>query len=113
MIFAPTKHTFKLNPTKVLSLRNILHALNIHRNLISPNLLNTVGVRVTFDFGKVALTNGGEFVGKSFCNEMIFILNLVVENNVNAHVNYIAKSISLWHAKLGHMRLYLLEDFKN
>jgi len=109
--------SLKLHYEKKFSLKNVVHALDIRQNLIYDDLLNRVGVRVTFDFGKVILTNGGEFMGKGFCNEGLFVLDLVTKNKMNLLlicelVANIAKSTSLWHATLGHLNITSIKRIK-
>jgi len=50
------KVSLELNSRKNLSLQNILHILDIHRNLTFANLLNSDGVRVTSNSRKAILS---------------------------------------------------------
>ena len=66
--------------------------------------MNGVGIRVTFDFGKIILTKNSEFV-EIFVNKGFFVLHNVIKDNINAPLAYITKSISLWHARLGSVNI--------
>jgi len=96
---------FLLNSGKILSLQNVLHALGICQNHIFADLLNSAGVRVNFNSRKAIHAEGSEFVAKGFCNGRFFVLDFVAENKMNPFITYIAKFISSWHARLGHVNI--------
>jgi len=90
---------------KFIHFKNILHTSDICGKLISADLQKRARVRIILDSGTSILTNAGEFVGTEFCKERLFVLDLVPKNNMNASFAYIVKSISLWHARLGHVNI--------
>jgi len=53
----------KLTSGKILALSNVLHVLEMHRNLISHFLLNKAGMKLMFGSNKLNLTRGGDFIG--------------------------------------------------
>ena len=61
-VLSKGKVSLKLNLGKILSLRNVLHALDIYRNLVFYDLLKGVRVRVTFGSAKFVVTKDGGFV---------------------------------------------------
>ena len=64
-------------------------------------LLEKVGVKVSFEFDKIVMTNNNVFVGKGYCNQRLFVLNIFYGINENVSFSaYIADSISLLHARL-------------
>ena len=74
----------KLTSSKVLTLSDVLHLLDIPWNLVSISLLVKVGVRILFDSEKIVLTKNDVFVGKDYCNQGLFILNvyeIIISNN--------------------------------
>ena len=62
------KDLLKLTFGNVLTLNNVLHVSDIHRNLVSVSLLGKARVRVMFDSDKIVLTKNDVFVGKGYCN---------------------------------------------
>ncbi|XP_071928182.1 uncharacterized protein [Coffea arabica] len=66
----------KLTSGKTLALNDVLHVPNIRANLVSVALLGKVGVKVSFEFGKIIMTKNNVFVGKSYCNQGLFVLNI-------------------------------------
>jgi len=52
-------------------------------------------------------------MGKRFRNRGIFVLDLVAENKMNPYAAYIAKSISLWHVRFGHVNTTSIERLKH
>ena len=54
--------------------------------------------------GKIAILRNGVFVSKGYCSGGLFVLNVasdVVNENASTST-YIAESVNLWHARLGH-----------
>ena len=70
------KILLKLTSGKTLSLNNVLHLSYFRHNLISIHLLGKAGIKVLFDGGTVTLTKNEVFVGKSYDDEGLFILNV-------------------------------------
>ena len=50
------------------------------------------------------MTKNNVFVGKEFCNQGLFALNIAEITNGNAsYVAYLVDSYDAWHARLGHV----------
>ena len=77
LVIGKGKVLLKLTYKKVLTLSDVLHMPDIHWNLILVSLLGKAGVRVMFDSDKIVLTNNDVFVGKSYCNQGLFMLNVL------------------------------------
>lgn len=61
------------------------------------------------------MTKNDMFVGKGYCNQELFILNVFnVINNGNASTfsAYIVESYNLWHARLGHVSVPYIQMIK-
>ena len=74
----------KLNLEKTLSLNEVLHVPNIIANLMYITLLEKVGVKVSFESDKIIMTKNNVFVGKGFCNQGLFVLNIYEVMNENS-----------------------------
>lgn len=61
------KITLKLTSRKLITLINVLHVLEMRRNLISGSLLMKAGLKLAFFYDCLVMPHNGEFVGKSFC----------------------------------------------
>ncbi|XP_071933566.1 uncharacterized protein [Coffea arabica] len=104
----------KLTSGKTLALNDVLHVPNIRANLVSVALLGKVGVKVSFESGKIIMTKNNVFVGKGYCNQGLFVLNISNVINENASSSaYIVDSISLWHARLGHVNIGYIKKMQS
>ncbi|XP_071933569.1 uncharacterized protein [Coffea arabica] len=104
----------KLTSGKTLALNDVLHVPNIRANLVSVGLLGKVGVKVSFESGKIIMTKNNVFVGKGYCNQGLFVLNISNVINENASSSaYIVDSISLWHARLGHVNIGYIKKMQS
>ncbi|XP_071939024.1 uncharacterized protein [Coffea arabica] len=104
----------KLTSGKTLALNDVLHVPNIRANLVSVALLGKVGVKVSFESGKIIMTKNNIFVGKGYCNQGLFVLNISNVINENASSSaYIVDSISLWHARLGHVNIGYIKKMQS
>ena len=99
------KFLFMLTFGKMLALKDVLHVLDIHWNLVSISLLRKAEVRILFDSDKIVLTKNYAFVGKSYCNQDLFMLNVydIINNNTSSSSAYIVDSCDIWHDRLGHV----------
>ena len=70
------KVLIKLTSSKVLTLSDVLHVLDISWNLVSLSLLGKARVRILFDSDKIILTKNDAYVGKGYCNQGLFMLNV-------------------------------------
>ena len=77
-----------------MALSDVLHVLSIRVNLIFVALLGKVGVKVSFESDKIVMTKNNVFVGKGYCDQGLFVLNIS---------EIINESSSMWHARLGHV----------
>jgi hypothetical protein len=82
------KILLKLTSGKTLALTNVLHVPSIKTNLISVSLLAKNGVNVSFESDKIILTKKNIFVGKGYCDQGLFILN------ISEIINYKASSFA-------------------
>lgn len=95
----------KLTSGKTLALNDVLHVPNIRANLISMALLIKVGVKVSLESDKIVITKNNIFVGKGYCNQGLFVLNISDVINENASSAYLIDSYDVWHARLGHVSI--------
>ena len=49
---------------------------DIHWNLVLLSLLGKVGIRIMFDLDRIVLTKNDALVGKGYCNQGLFVLNV-------------------------------------
>ena len=101
------KVVLKFTSGKSLALHSVLHVPNICRKLVSRFLLNKVGLKLVFESNKIVLCQNGDFVGKGFCHEGLFVLETDCENlNISSNSSaYIVESLDLWHGRLGHVNV--------
>ena len=93
------KVLIKLTYEKVLALSDVLHVLDIRWNLVLVFLLGKAGVRILFASNKIVLTKNDAFVGKGYCNQGLFMLNVydIINNNASSSFTYIVDSCDIWH----------------
>jgi len=77
--------------------------LSIRVNLIFVALLGKVGVKVSFESDKIVMTKNNVFVGKGYCDQGLFVLNISEIINESCSSAYIVDSYDMWHARLGHV----------
>ena len=98
------KVILKLTSGKTLTLNDVLHVPKIIANLVSIALLGKVGVKVSFESDRIVMTKNNIFVGKGFCKQGLFVLNISEVINGNAYSSaYLVDSYDIWHARLGHV----------
>ncbi|XP_071912215.1 uncharacterized protein [Coffea arabica] len=113
-VLGKSKVFLKLTSGKTLALNDVLHMPNIRANLVSVALQGKVGVKVSFEFGKIIMTKNNVFMGKGYCNQGLFVLNISNVINENASSSaYIIDSISLWHARLGHVNMSYIKKMQS
>lgn len=71
------KVLLKLTSGKTLALNEVLHVPNIRANLISVALLGKAGIKVSFESDKIVMTRNSVLVGKGYCNQGLFVLNVL------------------------------------
>jgi len=92
-----------LTSGKTLALSDVLHVPCIRVNLIFVALLGKVGVKVSFEYDKIVMTKNNAFVGKGYCDQCLFVLNISEIINESCSSAYIVDSYDMWHARLGHV----------
>jgi len=81
----------------------VLHVPSIRVNLIFQALLRKVGVKMSFESDKIVMTKNNVFVGKGYCDQGLFVLNISEVVNESKSSTYIVDSYDIWHARLGHV----------
>ena len=66
-------------------------------------LLSKVGVKVSFESDKIVITKNNVFVGKGYCDQDLFALNIYEIMNESKSSAYIVDSYDIWHTRLGHV----------
>ena len=88
----------KLTSGKTLALSDVLHVLNIRANLVSVALSGKVGVKVSFEYDRIVMKRKNNiFVGKGFCNQGLFVLNIseVINGNASSSFTYLVYSYDI------------------
>ena len=108
------KVLLKFTSGKSFALHFVLHVPNMCRNLVSGFLLNKAGLKIVFESYKIVLSQNGDFVGKGFCHEGLFVLETNCENmNISSNsFAYIAEYLDLWHGRLGHVNVAAIKRMK-
>ena len=89
-----------------MKLSNVLHVLEIRKNLVSASLLYKAGIKAVLESDKLILTKGGMFIGKGYsCNGM-FKLSIM---NKNTSSVYSVVSSDLWHLRTTHVNFRTLK----
>ena len=65
------KRKLKLTSDKELVLSDVLHVLEITKNLISDPILRNKGFKLIFEYDKFVLTNGGVYAGKGYLSDRL------------------------------------------
>ncbi|KAK2360887.1 hypothetical protein QL285_086105 [Trifolium repens] len=82
------KILLRLTSGKTLALTNVLHVPSIRTNLISVSLLIKNGVKVSFESDKIVMTKNNVFVGKGYCDQGLFVLDISeINKNVSSAVH--------------------------
>jgi hypothetical protein len=97
------KILLKLTSGKTLALTNVLHVPSIRTNLISVSILIKNGVKVSFESDKIVMTKNNVFVGKGYCDQGLFVLDISEINKNVSSAAYLIDSYDMWHARLGHI----------
>ena len=105
LVIGKGKVLLKLTSGKVLTLNDVLHVLDIHWNLVSVSLLGKAGVKIMYESDKIMLTKNDALVGKGYCNQGLFMLNVskILNNKASSTFSYIVVSFNVWHGRLGHV----------
>ena len=87
---------------KKLVLTNVLHVLDMRKNLVSADRFNKSGLKIVLESDKVILSKSGVFVGQSYSCDEMFKLSI---NRVSMSTYMVDSSYSLWHGRLGHVSI--------
>ncbi|KAL0560635.1 hypothetical protein IC582_001044 [Cucumis melo] len=107
------KVILKLTSDKTLSLSNVLYVPSLRRNLVSGSLLNRIGLKIVLEGDKVVLTKNGDFVGKGYLSNGLFVLNTISMNANASSSAYLIESANLWHGRLGHVNFASIRKLKD
>src|ERR1044072_4190668 len=107
------KVLLKLTSGKTLALKDVLHVPTIRSNLISVALLGKVGVKVSFESDKIVMTKDNVFVGKGYCDQGLFVLNVTEIIKGNTSSAYLTDSFDMWHARLGHVNFGYIQRMQS
>jgi len=103
-VLGKRKVLLKLTSRKTLALTNVLHVPSIRVNLVYVPLLGKVGIKVSFESDKIVMTKNKVFVGKGYCDQGLFVLNIYeIGNESTSSFAYLIDSYYLWQARLGHL----------
>ncbi|KAA0039123.1 ty1-copia retrotransposon protein [Cucumis melo var. makuwa] len=91
--------------TKTLPMENACswETQPLQENLVSGSLLNRVGLKIVLEGDKVILTKNGDFVGKGYLSNGLFVLNTISMNANASSSAYLIESANLWHGRLEHV----------
>ncbi|GMI75997.1 hypothetical protein HRI_001269000 [Hibiscus trionum] len=78
------KVMLKLTSGKTLALSDVFYVHDIQTNLVSVALLGKAGIKISFQSDKVILFKSNNFVGKGYCKNGLFVLNVYEIMNANA-----------------------------
>ncbi|KAL4038513.1 hypothetical protein IC575_002134 [Cucumis melo] len=98
----------KMTSGKELTLNNVLHVPDTHKNLISGSLLSKNGFKLVFVSGKFVFFKNKMYMGKDYLSDGLFKLNVIevipksINNNKVSTFAYIVESF-VWHSRLGHV----------
>uniref|UniRef100_A0A7N2LHK6 Retrovirus-related Pol polyprotein from transposon TNT 1-94-like beta-barrel domain-containing protein n=1 Tax=Quercus lobata TaxID=97700 RepID=A0A7N2LHK6_QUELO len=70
------KVILKMTSGKKLTLNEVLHVLDIRKNLVSCSLLSKNGFKLVFESDKFVLTKNGVYVGKGYMSNGLFKINI-------------------------------------
>ena len=85
----------------------------MRRNVVYGALLNKVGLKIVLEANKIIITRNGDFVGKGYVNNGLFVLNTIEMNNIASSSAYIVESLDLWLGRLGHLNFGSIKRLRN
>ena len=114
------KVVLKMTSGKELTLNDVLHVLEIRKNLVSGSLLSKKGFKSLFVSDNFILTKNGMYVGKGYMRNGLFKMNVMTIvppikniNNKNTSSAYMLESSNVWHGRLGHVNYDTLRGLIN
>ena len=88
----------KFSSGKIVTLKDVLHTLEMRKNLVSCYLLNKAGFTQTIGADLYTITKNNVIVRKGYAIDGMFKLN--VNANKIAPSAYMLCSFNTWHARL-------------
>ena len=114
------KVVLKMTSGKELTLNDVLHVLEIRKNLVSRSLLSKKGFKLVFVSDNFILTKNGMYVGKGYMSNGLFKMNVMTvvppiknTNKKNTSSAYMLESSNVWHGRLGHVNYNTLRRLIN
>ena len=111
------KIALKMKSGKTVTLINVLHVPNVHKNLVSGSLLSKNGFKLVFVSDKFVLSKNEMYVGKGYLSDGLFKLNVmtvVTKDDLNkVAYSYVLESSNIWHARLGHVNYKSIKKLMN
>ena len=114
------KVVLKMTSGKELTLNDVLHVLEIPKNLVSISLLSKKGFKLVFVSNNFILTKNGMYVGKGYMSNGLFKINVMTVvpltkniNKTNTSSAYMLESSNVWHGRLGHVNYDTLRRLIN
>ena len=114
------KVVLKMTSSKELTLNDVLHVLEIRKNLLSRSLMSKKGFKLVFVLDNFILTKNGMYVGKGYMSNGLFKMNVMTViphikniNNKNTSSAYMLESSNVWHGRLGHVNYDTLRRLIN
>ena len=104
--------------SKYLTQKDVLHVLDIQKNLAFGSLLSKNSFKLVFEFDKFSLFESGMYVGKGYLSNDLFKMNVMtvfptIDNNKSTSSVYMLELSNVWHGKLGHANYYTLDRLIN
>ena len=114
------KVVLKMTSGKELTLNDVLHVLEIRKNLVSGSLLSKKGFKLVFVSDNFILSKNGMYVGKGYMSNGLFKMNVMTVvphikniNKNNTSSAYMLESSNMWHGRLGHVNYDTLRRLIN
>ena len=112
------KVVLKMTMGKYLTLKDVLHVSDIHKNPVSGSLLSKNGFKLVFESDKFSLFKSGMYVGEGYLSNDLFKMNVmivfpIIDNNKSISSVYMLESSNVWHGRLGHVNYHTLHRLIN
>ena len=100
---------------RFLTLKDVPHALEIQKNLVSGLLSSKYSFKLAFESDKFSLFKSGMYVGKGYFSNGLFKMNVMttIDNNKSTYSVYMLELSNVWHGRLGHVNYYTLDRLIN
>lgn len=95
---------------KKVTLVNVLHVLDMNKNLVSGDLLGKLSIVSVYESGKLILTCNNVFVGNGYSAKGMIKL-CTIDNIINkiSIFAYMIESISLWNSRITHIGISIIK----